>query len=247
MAGLAAFPVSPATGGRRNLSTLRGVASPPLVDLRDVAYRRSGTPILRDLRLALRPGEALGVSGPNGAGKTTLLRLLASLIKPSAGRYDILGLTGHSDPDRTAAVRRRIALIGHIPALWPELTLRENLEMTHRLRDASPLPSRPDPLRAVGLADAARRRAGDCSEGMQRRAELARLLTWTPDLLLLDEPHAGLDPAAAPLVDLAVGRTVRAGGAAVLVSHDVRRVSPLLTRSVRLRDGTLAEPPAGTG
>lgn len=213
---------------------------PPLVDLQDVAYRTGGAPILRDLRLTLRPGEAVGASGPNGAGKTTLLRLLASLIKPSAGRYDILGLTSHSDPDRTAAVRRRIALIGHVPALWPELTLRENLEITHRLRGTSPLPSpHPDPLRAVGLADAARRRAGDCSEGMRRRVEFARLLTWTPDLLLLDEPHAGLDAAAAPLVDLVVGRTMRAGGAAVLVSHDVRRVSPLLTRSVALEDGTL--------
>lgn len=213
---------------------------PPLVDLQDIAYRTGGAPILRDLRLALRPGEAVGASGPNGAGKTTLLRLLASLIKPSAGRYDILGLTSHSDPDRTAAVRRRIALIGHVPALWPELTLRENLEITHRLRGTSPLPlPHPDPLRAVGLADAARRRAGDCSEGMRRRVEFARLLTWTPDLLLLDEPHAGLDAAAAPLVDLVVGRTMRAGGAAVLVSHDVRRVSPLLTRSVALEDGTL--------
>lgn len=216
------------------------MSPPPLVDLRDVAYRTGRTPILRDLRLTLRPGEAVGASGPNGAGKTTLLRLLASLIKPSAGRYDILGLTSHSDPDRTAAVRRRIALIGHVPALWPELTLRENLEMTDRLRGPSPLPlPHPDPLRTVGLADAARRRAGDCSEGMRRRVEFARLLTWTPDLLLLDEPHAGLDAAAAPLVDLVVGRTMRAGGAAVLVSHDVRRVSPLLTRSVALEDGTL--------
>lgn len=216
------------------------MSPPPLVDLQDVAYRTGGAPILRDLRLTLRPGEAVGASGPNGAGKTTLLRLLASLIKPSAGRYDILGLTSHSDPDRTAAVRRRIALIGHVPALWPELTLRENLEITHRLRGTSPLPlPHPDPLRAVGLADAARRRAGDCSEGMRRRVEFARLLTWTPDLLLLDEPHAGLDAAAAPLVDLVVGRTMRAGGAAVLVSHDVRRVSPLLTRSVALEDGTL--------
>lgn len=223
------------------------MSAPPLVDLQDVAYRRGATPILRDLRLVLRPGEAVGASGPNGAGKTTLLRLLASLIKPTAGRYDILGLTSHSDPDRTAAVRRRIALIGHIPALWPELTLRENLEMTNRLRGPAPLSSsRPDPLRTVGLAEAARRRAGDCSEGMKRRVEFARLLTWTPDLLLLDEPHAGLDAAAAPLVDLVVGRTLRAGGAAVLVSHDVRRVSPLLTRSIVVEDGTLA-PALGSG
>lgn len=220
------------------------MAAPPLVSLQDVSYRIARTVILRDLTLVLHPGEALGVSGPNGAGKTTLLRLLAALVKPSSGRYDILGLTGHADPDRTASVRRRIALIGHIPALWPELTLRENLEFIRRLRGPLPPSPPPDPLRTAGLAEAAHRRAGDCSAGMQRRAEFARLLTWTPRLLLLDEPHAGLDAASAPLVELAVNRTLQAGGAAVLVSHDPRRISPLLTRAVSVEDGTLADPPA---
>lgn len=227
-----------------NPSTLRPVAAPPLVSLQDVAYRIAGAVILRDLNLVLHPGQVLGVSGPNGAGKTTLLRLLAALVKPSSGRYDILGLTDRADPDRTAAVRRRIALIGHVPALWPELTLQENLEIIHRLRGPLPPSPPPDPLRAAGLAEAARRRAGDCSAGMQRRAEFARLLSWTPRLLLLDEPHAGLDDASAPLVDLAVNRTAQAGGAAVLVSHDPRRISPLLTHAARVEDGTLADPPA---
>ena len=219
-------------------STLRGVASPPLVRFVDVGYATSGSVILRGVDLIIEPGDVVGVTGPNGAGKTTLLRLLATLHRPTSGSYSVLGATADTRPEGLARTRQGIALIGHSPALWPELTLRENIDLVGRLRGDSP-PG--DPLHPVGLSAAAGRKASHASLGMQRRVEFARLLTWIPRLLLLDEPHAGLDTATTPLVDEVVGRVAEQGGAAVLVSHDQGRVTPLVTRRIVITAGTLNE------
>ena len=163
---------------------------------------------------------------------------LATLHRPGAGSCTVLGATTDARPEVLAPVRRQIALIGHFPALWPELTLRENIELVARLRGD---PATGDPLATVGLADLAGWKASRTSLGMQRRVEFARLLTWTPRLLLLDEPHAGLDEATAPLVDEVVDRVARLGGAAVLVSHDPGRVTSLVTRRLRVTAGTVSE------
>lgn len=225
-----------ATGEHR--STLRSVVSPPLVRFADVGFDTSGSVILRGVDLTIQPGDIVGVVGPNGAGKTTLLRLLATLHRPTSGSYSVLGISADTRPEELASPRRSIALIGHYPALWPELTLRENIELVARLRGDPPAG---DPLDTVGLAGVAGWKASRTSLGMQRRVEFARLLTWTPRLLLLDEPHAGLDTATTPLVDEVVGRVADRGGAAVLVSHDPARVTPLVTRSITVTAGTVSE------
>ena len=214
------------------------MVTPPLVRFVDVGFSISGSVILRGVDLIIEPGDVLGVTGPNGAGKTTLLRLAATLHRPGAGSCTVLGAATDARPEVLAPVRRQIALIGHFPALWPELTLRENIELVARLRGD---PATGDPLATVGLADLAGWKASRTSLGMQRRVEFARLLTWTPRLLLLDEPHAGLDEATAPLVDEVVNRVARLGGAAVLVSHDPGRVTSLVTRRLRVTAGTVSE------
>lgn len=208
----------------------------PLVELRNVAGRIGSTTILRDVDLFVGPGEAVGLFGANGAGKTTLLRIIATLMRPAAGSGSVLGadLTG---PERFE-VRSRIGLIGHIPALYPELTLGENLRFAARVT-ATPERRVEDVLAAVGLANAADRRADACSHGMQRRAEFAREMMRGPDLLLLDEPHTALDPHAVELVGHLVDTIVAGGGGAVVVSHDRARVAPMVQRTVELASGTL--------
>ena len=214
--------------------------SPPIpVCFDDAGYTVSGTVILRGVDLIVEPGAVLGVTGPNGAGKTTLLRLAATLHRPTSGRVSVLGAAAGARPDELAAARRSIAMIGHFPALWPELTLRENIELAARLRGGAGQDCADGPLRAVGLSGLADWKASRASLGMQRRVEFARLLTWTPRLLLLDEPYAGLDAASLPLVDEAAARVTEAGGAAILVSHEQERMKRLATRRITVEAGTV--------
>lgn len=207
-----------------------------LVDLRGIAARAGSVTILRDVDLTLRPGESLGLYGANGAGKTTLLRVIATLMRPAAGSGTVLGaeITG---PERFEA-RSRIGLIGHVPALYPELTLAENLLFVARIAGL-PQERAAEALGAVGLANAADRRADACSYGMQRRSEFAREMLRKPDLLLLDEPHTALDPAAVDLVEHVVKIVTGGGGGVVVVSHDRSRVGPLVSRTEGLASGTL--------
>jgi heme exporter protein A len=188
-----------------------------VIDVSGLSFRVGSVEILRSIELTVEPGTCLGISGPNGSGKTTLLRVLATLLRPSAGNGEVLG--ARLGTDEVVTVRTMIGLAGHQPALYPELTLQENMEFVCRLRGL-PLTTASQSLAMVGLAAAASLRAGRASFGMQRRADLARLFIGTPTILLLDEAHAGLDASAQPIVGALVSRTKANGGGAILVSHD---------------------------
>lgn len=205
-----------------------------VVSLVDISVDVDRVPVLRGLDLTVRRGESVGFIGANGSGKTTLLRVLATLLPPTRGKGRVLGATLGSPA--CAAVRPRIALVGHAPALYPQLSLRENLHFVARItghRDGEA----DEALELVGLGGAADRWAEVCSQGMQRRAELARVLLTEPALLLLDEAHAGLDTASAGLVEAVVGRVRARGGAAVVVSHDHPRLLDVADRVVKIADG----------
>ena len=208
----------------------------PVVNLGGLSVSVQRTPVLRGLDLTVDAGEAVGVVGPNGSGKSTLLRVLATLLPPSAGVARVLD--AELGTPAAEAVRPRIALVGHIAALYPRLTLRENLHFFCRLTGRSP-GSADQALGTVGLARAADRPAERCSHGMLRRAELARVLVSAPDLLLLDEAHAGLDPASGALVDVVVEEVRARGGGAVVVSHEHDRLARTADRIVEIRDGAL--------
>jgi daunorubicin resistance ABC transporter ATP-binding subunit len=131
---------------------------------------------------------------PNGAGKTTLVRILATLLRPTAGRASVLGYDVVAEP---LAVRRRIGLAGQFAAVDEELTGRENLEMVarlYRLPGAEARARAGEVLERFGLAGAADRRVSTYSGGMRRRLDLGASLTGRPPVLLLDEPTSGLDP-----------------------------------------------------
>lgn len=208
----------------------------PLVELSDVGVRLGDTPVLSDLNLSLAPGEVVGLVGANGSGKTTLLRLVATLLRPSAGKARVLGADLASE-DRYR-VRPGIALIGHQPSLYAELSLQENADFVAAIRGTKNGRAA-EVIDLVGLAGARHRLARACSHGMLRRAEFARALLLEPALLLLDEAHAGLDLAAASLVET-VARTVTArGGAAIVVSHEPNRIQAFVDRTELLHDGKL--------
>ena len=186
----------------------------PVLRLRGAGRRYGERAALRDVSLELAAGQTLVVFGPNGAGKTTLLRMLATLLRPHAGEVRVLG---HELPDDGYAVRGRIGFLGHEPLLYRELTGRENLRFHARLHGAAP--SRVDELLdAVGMLARADDPVAELSRGMVQRLAVARAVLHEPELLLLDEPLANLDPAAVAQVDPLIGRA--SGHTRVLTSHD---------------------------
>jgi heme exporter protein A len=169
---------------------------------------------LSDVSLSLQEGQTLVVFGPNGAGKTTLLRVLATLLRPHAGDVRVLG---SSLPDQAWAVRGRVGLLAHEPLLYRELTAHENLRFHARLHGVGEERVR-EVLDSVAMSAREREPLRTLSRGMVQRVAVARAVLHDPELLLLDEPHSNLDPAAielvAPLIGAASGRT------RVVCSHD---------------------------
>ena len=209
----------------------------PIAELSSVNLTVAGTPILTGIDLTVDSGERVGVAGPNGAGKSTLLAILATLVPPTAGGGTVLGARlGSTD---VTTIRRRIGWSGHEPALYPELTLAENLQHVARLAALDGVVV-DETLTQVGLLAARDRRVAVCSNGMRRRADLARLLMTGPDLVLLDEADAGLDAAATSIVDEISRRAIAGNGAVITVSHDADLLKGRTDRILFLKDGSLA-------
>jgi heme exporter protein A len=156
---------------------------------------------LGDVSLSLGEGQTLVVFGPNGAGKTTLLRVLATLLRPHAGSVRVLG---SSLPDEAWAVRGRVGMLGHEPLLYRELTARENLRFHARLHGVGEQRVQ-ELLDAVAMGTRANEPLRTLSRGMVQRVAVARAVLHDPELLLLDEPHSNLDPAAIELVAPLIG------------------------------------------
>lgn len=207
-----------------------------LVELRAVLVLLGGKTVLRDLTLELAPGSTLGIAGPNGSGKTTLARVLATLQRIETGDASILGCDA-TTPD-VYQVRRQIGMVGHIPALIPELTLEENLVHMARIGEFGE-DRVAAALDVVGLGDAARQRADEASFGMNRRIEFAHLLIRKPRLVLLDEAVTGLDENAIELIGAVIQTTTERGGGVVLVSHDKAQLSIFSDVVMNLDSGRL--------
>jgi heme exporter protein A len=173
--------------------------------------------VLRDVTFELPAGRTLAVFGANGAGKTTLLRILATLLRPHAGTACVLG---SELPRQGWAVRGRIGLLAHDPMLYRDLSARENLRYHARLHGV-PRERAETLLDAVGMGLRADEPVRTLSRGMAQRVAVCRAVLHRPELLLLDEPLANLDPGAAALVEPLIGRS--SGATRVLISHDVEQ------------------------
>ncbi|HEY5261381.1 MAG TPA: heme ABC exporter ATP-binding protein CcmA [Solirubrobacteraceae bacterium] len=172
---------------------------------------------LKDVTLTLRAGQTLVVFGPNGAGKTTLLRVLATLLRPHSGRVTVLD---SQLPDDAWQVRGQVGLLGHEPLLYRELSARENLRYHAQLHNV-PAERVEEQLRTVAMTSRADEPVRTLSRGMVQRVAVARATLHDPELLLLDEPYANLDPAAIELVEPLIGAT--SGHTRVVSSHDPGR------------------------
>ena len=208
-----------------------------MIEAQGLTRRLGERQVLRGVDLRVERGEILTLCGPNGAGKSTLLSVLALLTRPSGGRVCIAGTAAQGD---TRALRERVGLVAHRSFLYGALTARENLDFYARLYRIREGEGRiRELLQLVGLYPFAHEPVRTFSRGMEQRLSLARALLHRPEVLLLDEPYAGLDPAGARLLDRILAEHRARGGAALLVTHDLAQAENLGDRLAVLVRGRL--------
>ena len=205
----------------------------PVVRLRSAVCLLGRFPALAGVDLDVAEGEVVLLSGGNGAGKTTLLRLLAGLVPLHSGEAEVLG---HDLSRDRRGQRRELSLVGHDTGCYDDLTVRENLRFAARAAgaDARAVDEVLENLGLVPLADIVH---GRLSAGQRRRLALAVGLVRAPRLLLLDEPHAGLDSDGRAVLDELLAKAATDGLSVLLASHELERARALAGREVVLRGG----------
>jgi ABC-2 type transport system ATP-binding protein len=212
----------------------------PAIVLDHVVHRYGDTVALRDLSLTVEEGEVFSLLGHNGAGKTTTVRIINGLLEPVSGTVRVFGLSPTADG---STVRRRTAVLTESPTLDDRLTARETLRAFGEMYDvpSDSIETRTESLLAeFGIAERGTDRVGGFSRGMKQRLSLARALVHDPDLLFLDEPTAGLDPAATQQLHQTVRQMARTRGrTVVLCTHNLIEAQALSDRVAVLGGGSL--------
>ena len=225
--------VEPVTGAAE--SGERASAAADAIALAGVVRRYGEREALRNVTMRVEAGATLAVFGPNGAGKTTLLRMLATLLVPHAGEVTVLG---HPLPRDAHLVRPRVGLLAHDPLLYRDLSARENLSFYARLYDIDEPAARiAHLLETTGMTARADEPVRTLSRGMAQRVGICRAVLHRPELLLLDEPRAHLDPEAAAMAEPLIG--ARTGATRVLVTHEIEHGLAEADRVIGLRDGAV--------
>lgn len=208
-----------------------------MIKVKKLAKRYGTKYVLRDFNFEAAQGEFVALMGPNGAGKTTFLRILESLTPPTGG---IVELAGYSLPAQATAVRSQLGVVSHQPLLYGDLTAEENLLFFGRLYATPSLPERiTEVLEFVGLQTRRKDLVRTYSRGMQQRLAIGRAILHDPQILLLDEPHTGLDQEACEMLDLLLRKVAGQGKTIVMTSHDMVRVQDLAERFDILAGGRI--------
>jgi tungstate transport system ATP-binding protein len=211
---------------------------PPVFELRDIRHRYGARTVLGIPRLSVCRGETLGIIGPSGAGKSTLLRLLQGLERPSEGAIRLDGApVSHPMP---LALARRITTVFQRP-LMLDRTVRDNVLFGLRVRGRKDRTPAGPLLERLGLAHLANAPARKLSGGEIQRVALARAMAIEPEILLLDEPAANLDPANVARVEAFIRDAQVRGTPIVLVTHNTHEARRLAHRTMLLLEGAVVE------
>jgi heme exporter protein A len=211
-----------------------GEKSTPAVETRGLSKFFGSKVALDGVSFSMPGGGILALLGPNGSGKSTLLQALAGILSPSEGKVLLFG----ENPVESEAVRARFGFMGHSSLLYSDFSGEENLRFYARLYGLSDGPARAARwLDYFQLSHAARYRARAYSQGMRQRLSLARALMHDPDLLLLDEPFAGLDETSSQLVSKLFEDLRRDGRTVIVSTHQTAHLERLDPRHLFLKQG----------
>jgi phospholipid/cholesterol/gamma-HCH transport system ATP-binding protein len=216
-----------------------------IVEVRDLRFGYPGRPVLKGIDLDITRGKVVAILGASGSGKTTLLQLIGGALKPAAGKVSVFGEVVHElDAPGLYALRRRMGMMFQRGGLFSDLSVFENVAFP--IREHTKLPE--DIIRdlvvmklnAVGLRGAQRLMVGELSGGMSRRVALARAITLDPELIIYDEPFAGLDPITLTVICHLI-RTLNdaLGATSVVVTYDVHEAVRLADYLYLIGDGTI--------
>ena len=224
------------------------VATTPLLSATAVSFSYGRSSVLEDVSLQVRPGEFVALVGPNGSGKSTLLKILLGSLHPRSGTVRLFGAdpTDLRDPWRLGYVPQRPSLASEVPATVEEIVATGRLARRGWWRT----PSRQDrtavrhAMESVGLGDLAQRPINQLSGGQQQRVFISRAFASEPDLLVLDEPIAGVDAGSQKQFRDSLAHLVADHGAGVLlVSHELSAVAQDLDRVIVLKHRVLFDGP----
>ena len=215
------------------------------VEARGLRFSFGARPVLAGVDLDIPPGKVSAILGASGSGKTTLLRIIGGLARPDAGQVKVLGQDVLSlDTHGLLALRKRMGMMFQQGGLFSDLTVFENVAFPIREHTKLPEPVIHDlvlmKLNAVGLRGARSLKPGELSGGMSRRVALARAIALDPQLIIYDEPFAGLDPITLNVVcDLIRTLNDALGATSVVVTYDVQEAVRLADYLFLLNDGAI--------
>ncbi len=204
------------------------------IQIADLQVERGGRIVLPGLNLEVPAGQVVGLLGPSGGGKSTLMRAIVGVQVVEAGSVTVLDLpAGHRD------LRHRVGYVTQAPSVYPDLSVRDNVRYFAQLVGVASVSAAADrAIDVVDLTDHAAAAAGSLSGGQRSRASLACALVGAPELLVLDEPTVGLDPALRREL-WALFRRLASEGTTLLVSSHVMEEAARCDRVLLLRDGVL--------
>jgi len=222
-------------------------ANSHMVELRDVVMEFEDKKVLDDLSLSVHPQERLVVMGQSGSGKSTILRLILGILRPNAGevffkQFEITRLKRR----KLQRIRRHIGMVYQYSALLSSRTVRDNValpleELTDKRREEIDRIV-DEKLDLVGMKDAKDLMPSELSGGMRKRVSLARALTMEPELILFDEPTAGLDPVIASVIDeLIISLSEKSKVTSIIVTHEMASAFRIGTRMAMLYQGKIIE------
>ncbi len=222
--------------------------SSPVLRARGLSVALGGRPILREIDLTVQPGEVVALTGANGSGKSTLVKALLGLV-PATGELEIFGtpLSRFREWRRVGYVPQRSTINQGVPATVTEVVSAGRIAhrrpfLPQRQADRTAVA---DAITEVGLSDRSHQTVTTLSGGQQQRVLMARAFAVQPELLVLDEPNAGVDLGSQESIAATIAGRARAGTAVVVVLHELGPFAPLIDHTVNLRDGRIVSESAG--